>query len=55
VLDTVDAAQAPAVQALGMACLATDSLMRSPADRRRLAREVLEFGAALAGSVLTKS
>ena len=30
-----------------MGVLATDAVMRGPADRGRLAREVLEFGAGL--------
>jgi LPPG:FO 2-phospho-L-lactate transferase len=41
VLDRVDAHLAPHVEALGMRAHVTDALMRDPADRARLAREVL--------------
>lgn len=44
VLDRVDSAQAQAVQELGVQTLATDTLMKTPADRQRLAQEVLQFG-----------
>ncbi len=43
VLDNVDADQAQAVRALGMAALATDSVMKSDDDRRRLAEITLAF------------
>ncbi len=43
VLDAVDAALAPAVQALGLRTLVTDTLMVDDAARIRLAREVLSF------------
>jgi LPPG:FO 2-phospho-L-lactate transferase len=44
VLDAVDADLRPAVAALGFEVLVTDTVMRSDADRARLARDVLEFG-----------
>lgn len=44
VLDNVDAAQAEAVQALNIRTLATDTMMPSSNERRRLAQEVLDFG-----------
>jgi LPPG:FO 2-phospho-L-lactate transferase len=47
VLDTVDAALAPAVEALGMKTLVTDTVMTDDASRERLAREVLAFGRAV--------
>ncbi len=47
VLDTVDAALAAAVQALGMKTLVTDTVMTDDASRERLAREVLAFGRAV--------
>ncbi len=43
VLDAVDAALEPAVAALGMNVLVTDSVMRSDSDRQRLAQSVLDF------------
>jgi LPPG:FO 2-phospho-L-lactate transferase len=47
VIDTVDAALAPAVEALGMRTLVTDAIMTDDASRERLAREVLAFGRAV--------
>ena len=47
VLDQVDADQASEVHTLGMATLVTQALMKTVDDRRRLAEEVLEFGADL--------
>jgi LPPG:FO 2-phospho-L-lactate transferase len=44
VLDTIDAPLAPAVEALGMRTLVTDTVMTDDASRERLAREVLAFG-----------
>ncbi len=44
VLDDVDIEQVEAIEALGIMTLATESLMKSLADRLRLATEVLEFG-----------
>lgn len=44
VLDTLDAALAPEVEALGMKTLVTDTVMTDDASRERLAREVLAFG-----------
>lgn len=43
VLDARDAAQGDAIRALGMRVRVTDTLMRSDADRRRLAAEVIAF------------
>ena len=48
VLDRVDAGQAEAVRALGMAVLVTDTVMTDVASKQRLAAEVLEFLAGLA-------
>ena len=39
VIDRTDAALAPAIEALGLRTLVTDSVMRSDADRARLARD----------------
>jgi LPPG:FO 2-phospho-L-lactate transferase len=50
VLDVVDAALEPAVAALGLPVLVTDSVMRTNADRARLAREVLAFASQPAAS-----
>jgi len=44
VLDNLDREQATAVQALGMAALVTNTLMKTSRDRTRLAKEVIEFG-----------
>lgn len=44
VLDRVDTEQEESIQANGVKTLATDTWMRVQVDRRRLAREVLEFG-----------
>ena len=41
VLDTVDAALAPAVEALGLRPVVTDTIMGDDASRARLAGEVL--------------
>ncbi|MBL8056905.1 MAG: 2-phospho-L-lactate transferase [Anaerolineales bacterium] len=43
VLDQVDAALAPAIEALGLRVRVTDTVMRSDADRARLAQETLAF------------
>jgi LPPG:FO 2-phospho-L-lactate transferase len=43
VLDTVDADQVPAIEALGLQPLVTDTIMRDHDGRARLAREVLDF------------
>jgi LPPG:FO 2-phospho-L-lactate transferase len=43
VLDRVDAATAPSIEALGMRTLVTDTIMTDDAGRARLAREVLDF------------
>jgi LPPG:FO 2-phospho-L-lactate transferase len=48
VLDHEDAALVPAVEALGLRALVTDTIMRDDGDRARLARETLEFAADLA-------
>ena len=42
VLDTVDAASAARVEALGLRTLVTDTIMTDDASRARLAAEVLE-------------
>jgi LPPG:FO 2-phospho-L-lactate transferase len=44
VLDTVDAEQAPAIEALGMRTLVTDTVMSDDVARARLAAEVLRGG-----------
>jgi LPPG:FO 2-phospho-L-lactate transferase len=43
VLDTIDGATSPSIEALGMRTLVTDTIMSDDAARARLAREVLEF------------
>jgi LPPG:FO 2-phospho-L-lactate transferase len=45
VLDAVDATLEPAIRALGMRTLVTDTIMADDAGRARLARAVLEFAA----------
>lgn len=47
VLDSVDQDQEETIQRRGLKTLATDTWMRGQADRRRLARETLEFGLSL--------
>jgi len=47
VLDTVDAALAPDIEALGLTVLVTDTLMKTEADRERLARVTLDFAQTL--------
>lgn len=49
VIDTVDAALAPEIEALGMAAHVTNTIMRNDTDRRTLADETLAFAARLAG------
>ena len=44
VIDSVDAALAPHIEALGMGVLVTETVMGGPDDRERLASEVLEAG-----------
>jgi len=44
VVDTVDRAQAPAIEALGLATHVTDTIMGDDAGRARLAGDVLRFG-----------
>ncbi len=46
-VDGTDEGQRGDIEGLGMDVYATDAVMRDPADRARLAREVLEFGAGL--------
>lgn len=48
ILDEADAALAPRAEALGMAVRVAPSVMRSPADRERLADAALRFAADLA-------
>ena len=43
VIDTVDAAEAPAMEALGVRALVTPTVMRSDDDKEALAREVVGF------------
>lgn len=50
VLDQLDEHQAHSVEILGARVHLTDTLMRTPQDRRRLAEEVLKFGASLASN-----
>ena len=47
VVDRVDGGERADIEALRMRALVTDSVMRSVADRARLAREVVEFGTGL--------
>ncbi len=47
VIDRVDEGEVASIEALGMGVLATDAVMRDPADRARLADEVVGFGAGL--------
>jgi len=47
VVDRADEGQRGDIEGLGMRVLSTDAVMHDPADRGRLAREVLEFGAGL--------
>jgi LPPG:FO 2-phospho-L-lactate transferase len=47
VVDRQDAALAPAIEAIGLRPLVTDTVMRSEDDRRRLAAETLSFAADL--------
>ncbi len=48
VLDAVDAALAPAVEALGLRVLVTDTVMTDDATRARLAHETLAFAGSIA-------
>jgi LPPG:FO 2-phospho-L-lactate transferase len=48
VLDHADSAAAASVEAIGIAPLVTSTVMRSDAERERLAREILDFAATLA-------
>jgi len=43
VIDRADAEQRAEIERLNMRVLVTNALMRDPADRARLAREVIEF------------
>jgi LPPG:FO 2-phospho-L-lactate transferase len=47
VIDRVDEAQVSAIQELGIVTLITDTLMKSPSDRLRLANEVVRFAETL--------
>jgi LPPG:FO 2-phospho-L-lactate transferase len=51
VIDTLDADQAPAIEALDIEVLVTDAVMRSDEDRARLAAEVVDFGRSLASRI----
>ena len=48
VLDPVDAGLVPAIEALGLRTLVTDTLMVDDASRARVGSEVLEFAGSLA-------
>ncbi len=50
VIDETDRALVPAIEATGMRALVTDAIMRDDAGRERLAREALDFAAALASA-----
>lgn len=50
VIDEFDRDLAPAIEATGMRALVTDAIMRDDAGRERLAREALDFAAALAAA-----
>lgn len=52
VLDAVDAALHPALEARGLHVLVTDTVMHTDADRARLARETLDFAASLVPTVI---
>jgi hypothetical protein len=54
VLDQVDASQAATLDEQGIPTLATHTLMTSADDRRRLAKEVLEFAVKIRGEKLPK-
>lgn len=54
VLDVVDAALRPALEARGLNVLLTDTVMRTDADRARLARETVDFAASLRRSRTTE-
>ena len=47
VIDRADEGQGREIEGLGMRVLSTDAVMHDPADRGRLAREVLQFAAGL--------
>lgn len=47
IIDEADRSLVPAIEALGMRALVTDAIMRDDIGRERLAREVLDFAAAL--------
>jgi LPPG:FO 2-phospho-L-lactate transferase len=51
VLDSIDAALEKDIRSLGMETLITDTLMRTPMDRIRLAKEVRSFGEKLLESL----
>ena len=46
VIDTTDAAEAPAIEALGMRALVTPTVMQTDDDKQALAREIVGFVAA---------
>jgi LPPG:FO 2-phospho-L-lactate transferase len=50
VLDDIDAEHRPAVEALGLSTLVTDTIMTDDASRARLAAEVVAFGCSLESS-----
>jgi LPPG:FO 2-phospho-L-lactate transferase len=55
VIDHVDAALAPAIEALGMRVLVTNAIMTAIEDRARLGREVIDFAADLAANLVATS
>lgn len=55
VIDQVDAGEAPAVEALGLACAVAQTVMRRDEDRIDLARAALGFAERLAGPALAEA
>jgi len=47
IMDSIDCKEVDIVTELGIRVLATDILMKTPEDRRRLAKEVIKFGGTL--------
>jgi len=47
IMDSIDSKEVDIVTELGIQVLATDILMKTPEDRRRLAKDVIEFGRTL--------
>jgi LPPG:FO 2-phospho-L-lactate transferase len=55
IVDVVDAAEAEAVERLGIAAHVAQTVMRGDEDRIALAREALDFAAALAAPQTAKA